>query len=167
MANYTMYYRDFVTKYNEPEALSLIPEVTLNGRTFNFAEMFYNRNKHREICAETGEYFMDLANRVLTEAALIFSKKIEDWNEHLDEVWQREDEADEKVTDNVYYNPTVTANNTEGKAPKLQSSSESVFKRHLVYNTQSNAELIQAALDVQNIFYEALVYTDKLFMSIY
>ena len=167
MANYTMYYRDYVTKYGAPEALNLIPSVTIGGTEFNFSEMFFKRYKHREICAETPELFKDYANRYLEEIALIYAKKIKDWEQHLDSIWEREIKTEETTTDNMYWNPTIAANNAEGKSPKLQSTSEHKYPHHIVFNTQSNADLIAGALEVQNIFYDALESTETLFMSLY
>lgn len=166
MANYTMYYKDFVAKYGALEMLADIPDITIGETTFSFAEMFYARNKLKEICAETPELFREIANRYLVETALIFNKKIKDFEAHVDDVWQRELTAEERTTDNFYLNPTVAANSTSGN-PKLQSTSEHVYPHHIVYNTKDGATLLAAAADIRNIYYDALIYTDALFMSIY
>lgn len=129
--------------------------------------MFLARYKTREIGAETVEYWMELANRVITEAALIFNAKIKEWQAALPHLASREVVSTETTTDNFYYNPTVVANNAEGLSPKLQSTTEHVFPHHIVYNSASTAGMLNEIMDLRNIYYDCLVYCDKLFMSIY
>lgn len=164
---YTLFYKDVVKTYGAPEALANIPSVTINDREYDFADLFYARFKNREICAETVEYWKDLAERYINEAALIFNHKIKQFEDLAPKILERETVSEEKTTDNIYYNPTVTANNSEGKAPKLQSTSEHIYPHHIVFNTDSNADLLKASLEINNVYFDCLTYCERLFMSIY
>lgn len=163
---YTMFYRDFVEDYGVPQSLSLIPDITIGETTFSFAELFYQRFQWREIGAETPEYWRSICDRYMTEAAIIFSEKINGWQAALGDLWKREVVHEEATTDNFYYNPTVAANN-QHKEPILQSTNEHVYPHHIVFNTGSTADLVNNALELRNIYYDCLTYCDKLFMSLY
>lgn len=162
---YTMFYKDFVEDYGMPQALNRIPTVTIGDETYNFATMFYDRNKWREIGAETPEYWRHIADRYLDEVSLIFNVKIKGWEAALGDLWKRETKSEESTTDNYYYNPTVAANGNDN--PKLQSTSQHIYPHHIVYNTDTAADMINGALDVRNIYYECLEYCDKLFITLY
>lgn len=164
---YTLFYKDVVANYGAPEALSKIPTITIEGETYNFAELFYERFKHREICAETVQYWKDLANRYIKEAALIFAQKIKQYEELAPKATEREETSEVKTVDNLYLNPTVSAAGTDGRTPKLQSTSEHIYPHHIVFNTKSNATVLDEALDVRNIYFDCLLYCERLFMSIY
>lgn len=164
---YTLFYKDVVANYGAPEALGKIPSITIAEQTYNFADLFYERFKHREICAETVEYWKDLANRYLTEAALIFTQKIKQYEELAPKVTERVETTQESTVDNFYLNPTVSANPAEPRTPKLQSTSEHIYPHHLVFNTKNNADILETALDIRNIYFDCLLYCEKLFMSIY
>lgn len=164
IAEYTMLYDNYMSAYGAPKNLALIPSITIGDTTYKFDEMFNDRFKYREICCESSTYFTHLANRVLKEAALIFSDKIKGFEKQLGNLWNREETVEEKSYSNYYLNPTVSAKDGE---PKLQSTSESIYPHHITYNTQSTAELINGALQVENIYYECLLYCEKLFFSLY
>lgn len=164
MANYTMTYKNYVERYGDLTGLGALPSVTIGGINYSFAAMFTNRHKYHEIGAETPELFTELANRYLNELGLIYHKKIKDWETHLDDIWEREVTVTDTTTDTYYLNPTVST--TEGN-PKIQSISEHSYPHRIVYNTKDAAALLNASVDIENLFYEALKQTDVLFMSLY
>ena len=163
IAEYTMFYHDYMTAYGAPKNLALIPSITIGDRTYDFAEMFNDRFKYREICAESTTYFTHLANRVLKEAALIFSDKIKGFEANIPNLWKKEEAVDEKTYSNYYLNPTVSAK--EGN-PKLQSTSESIYPHHITYATGDITDMINGSLKIDNIFFECLTYCEKLFISL-
>lgn len=166
MANYTMTYNAYKQSYGDLEGLAAFPTITIGDDTYNFTEMFNSRFKFKEIGCETPEYWREVANRYLGEAALIFKDKILGWESKLPAAWTREEIHEERTVDNFYLNPTVAANNTE-TSPKLQSTSEHVYPHHILYNTETAADMINNALEIRNIFYDCLVYCDRLFISLY
>lgn len=166
MANYTMTYKDYLVKYGVLDGLAAFPTITIGDDTYDFTTMFNNRFKFKEIGCETPEYWTEVANRFLGETALIFKDKILGWETKLPSAWTREEIHEERTTDNFYLNPTVAANNTEA-SPKLQSTSEHVYPHHILYNTETAADLINNALEIRNIFYDCLKHCDNLFISLY
>lgn len=163
-AQYTYLYKDYIEAYGTPTALTLIPSITIGNHTFEFTKMFYDRFKYREICCESTTYFTDLANRVITEAALIFNNNIKGFEQNLSNLWQKEITEENKSYSNYYYNPMVSANTGD---PKLQSTSESIYPHHITYNAGNIFEMVKGATEMQNIFYECLKYCEKLFFALY
>ena len=163
IAEYTMFYHDYMTAYGAPQNLALIPSITIGGRTYTFAEMFNERNRYREICAESATYFTHLANRVLKEAAILFSDKITQFEANKAKLWVKEECKEESSYANYYLNPTVSAKDGD---PKLQSTSENIQHHHIYYNTGNMSDIIEAANDIEHIFYDCLIYCDKLFISL-
>lgn len=164
IAEYTMFYNDYMTAYGAPKNLALIPSITIGGKTYSFANMFNDRYRYREICAESTTYFTHLANRVLQEAAILFTDKINSFEANKDKLWVKEVKEDESSYSNYYLNPTVSAKDGD---PKLQSTSENINPHHIYYNSGNMSEMIEAANAIEHIFYECLTYCDKLFIALY
>ena len=165
VADYTMLYKDYKETFGALD-LSVFPTVEINGETFNMAAMFEARNEYKEIGAETPELFRAIANRRIREAALLFNSKINEWSSHLSDLWTRETKEEESTVDDYFVNPTVSA--TSAAAPKLQSTSKSTYKHHIVFGQGvSNTEMLEQILELDNIFFTALTSLDNLFMTIY
>jgi hypothetical protein len=166
IADYTVFYKDYKETFGALD-LSMFPTVTINENDYDFAAMFEARNAYKEIGAETPEYFKAIADRRIKEAALIFVPKINEWKEHLADLWSREQVHVETTADDFFLNPTVSATSAAA-APKLQSTSKSTYNHHITFGQGvSNAEMLRQIMEVETIFYSALEFLDNLFITLY
>lgn len=167
--DYTMLYKDYKAEYGALD-LSMFDTVTINGKEFNFADMFDARNQYKEIGCETPEIFKDCAQRRIKEIALIFTDKIKVWSENLsDTLWNREVVHEEKSATNQYLNPVNGINTTtQDNKPELQATTENVYNHHIITgNGISNPVMMEQVMAVRNIYYDALAALDNLFITLY
>lgn len=167
MANYTMTYNDYKAQYGSLAALDSFPTIIINSTGYNFKELFEARFAFREIGAETPEYWRSIAERYLREALLLFGHKIVEFERNLPNVCSREEVSEASSFDNFFLNPTIAANAASKDKLKVQSSSERTYNHHIVYNTDSVVDMIEAINSMQNILFECLLRCEPLFMSIY
>lgn len=165
-AEYTMFYADYTEQFGELDT-SMFPTVSIGNHNFVLENMFEARNAYKEIGAETPEYFREIANRRIKEAALIFIPKINEWIEHLPDLWSREQVNVESTADDFYLNPSVSATNATAQ-PKLQSTNKSTYNHHITFGQGvSNAEMLRQIMEVENIYFAALEFLDNLFITLY
>lgn len=162
--DYTILYKDYVEMFGALD-LSMFPTtVAFNDRVFDMSDLFTARNNYKEIGCETAELFKDVAQRVINEAALIFLPKIEQWNAKVKDLFKREDTEQEETVNEYYLNPTVPTD----RGPKIQSSNKSIYQHHIVFGQGvSEATMLTEIMELENIYYEALKYLDRLFIGLY
>ena len=177
-ANFTEYFSDYLKKFPIPEILNKMP-VDDNG--ISFAQRFKDRNYYKEIGSETEELFTMHLNIKCQEVVNKFLWKITIFNEKKNKLYDRyvnltEDYTDtfsgnDTVTDKEYYNPQtdnsdniINKNDSKTDYGKIETIHRN--KDTVVTMFKSNPEIMNAIIEFNNVYENALEYLDVLFMGV-
>lgn len=155
-----------------------IPVFEAGGVTYNMFDLFIKRYGLREIGAETGELFSEYLEIKLDEICLKYVNKIELYINNFNKLMDRSVELKREGSNNYsnneknenYLNPIVTDKAKLQDYNAISKDGSSGFSETYTQAYgyfKSNPEILEKALEIENVYYKALEEFNILFMEIY
>lgn len=170
MSLYTTRFDKFLNEHEQDEAWQRIvqkfasfPSYTLGELNLDMYDLFKNKYLLREIGDETESIFTHNVDMLLDNIRIVYIPKIQQFIAKYNSIAEHVVELNGTSQANVYLNPITT-----GTQKKLASVGENIVKNEeVIARNSSNAELLEASMNVQNIYYECLNAFDNCFVGIY
>lgn len=180
ISNYTKTLKEFITQGGNvhKDKFDLLPTFIVGTQTYNLYDLFITRYGLREIGAETEELFSHYLSIKLDEINIKYSMKIEIFITNFNKLFDRKVKLERTIerTNNgnnkqtFYIQPITDVNgivdsyNTENgsNTENLTETEERAFSYF-----QSNPQIMNEILNMQNIYYTALDEFNILFMGVY
>lgn len=144
-----------------PNEMSFFPVFNFGENSFNMSELFYSRNKYKEIGAETDVLFEQYLKNVINEALILYWNKITIQIENIDKLMDRVVQENYDRNNELYLNPIDT------NSPQLDSYTHDHGFNEKVYGFfKSNPEIMKAINDLEIMYMSALEYMDKVFLGV-
>lgn len=139
-----------------------VPHFTIDELDYDLYSMFKERYYTREIGAEDEGIFYHNCNVITDRVIMEYVPKINLYVDKYNSVADRLVTINEDGENNVYLQPINTTNR------KLATSTAYINNRKDVINkNKDNAELLDSAMNIKNIYLECIDSFDILFMGIY
>lgn len=127
----------------------------------DFVEVFKERNKYKEIGAETDELFQHYLNKTANEVVALYQKKLQMQIDNFDDLYQRIIKEEYEHNNENYLNPID--NNT----PQLDSYEKNYGNNDKIFSFHnSNPDLMKKVNNIEVVFMSALEYMDRLFIGV-
>lgn len=169
---YTENFGEFLTKYETSEEwqaiknkfdkfpdFNLFDDVTFK---FNMYDLFKDKYDIFEIGCETEEIFIHEVNDILNELLIKYAPKIKLYIENFSESMSRKVKLSQDGTTTNYLYPISTANGKVANEIKYNGNKENML---MIF--RSNAELLNKAFEIRDIYIDCLNGFSKCFMGIY
>ena len=177
-ANYTIYLYEVEdiwkaegkTLADQIPALLKFPNWTFGELQFKMIDMFENRFKFREICAETIEYWEHIANRYLNELVIKYGELIELQITNLEKLYDRFTTHTNTEQEGYFVNPINkpgTILGDTGPSGQLQGYTEGKYEEDKAFGYfRTNPELMEAVNKLEMLYTRVLAEMDLLFMGV-
>lgn len=144
-----------------PPLLTKFPTLKLGNTTLNMSDLFYVRNKYKEIGAETDELFEENFRNVVNEALILYYDKIENQITNMQKLMERTVKENFERNNELYLNPINT------NEPQLDSYTKDHGYNEKVYGFfKSNPEIMKSINELEIMYMSALEYMDKIFLGV-
>lgn len=144
-----------------PNEMTFFPVFNFGENSFNMSELFLNRNKYKEIGAETDELFSQYLKNVINEALVLYYNKITIQIENIGDLMNRIVKENFERNNELYLNPINT------NEPQLDSYTKDHGYNEKVYGfSKSNPEIMKAINELDIMYMSALEYMDKVFLGV-
>ena len=144
-----------------PPLLTKFPTFNFGNTTLNMSDLFYARNKYKEIGAETDELFEENFRNVVNEALILYYDKIENQINNMQKLMERTVKENVERNNELYLNPINT------NEPQLDSYTKDHGYNEKVYGFfKSNPEIMKSINELEIMYMSALIYMDKIFMGV-
>lgn len=171
-ALYTETFEDFLLRNENSDiwqgiklSFADIPNFSLDGLNLNMYDLFKKQYLLREIGCEDEQLFTHFISVELNKIKIEFIPKINSYLENYNKLMSRVVTINEEYNNVNYLYPTLS-NQGQGK---VSDKSEVTNTKDKLYSIagKSNPDLLQAILDLENIYLTALDRFEKCFMGIY
>ena len=144
-----------------PPLLTKFPTLKLGNTTLNMSDLFYVRNKYKEIGAETDELFAQNFRNVVNEALILYYDKIEN---QINNIKKLMDRTVKETYEDRHTNYLQPINETE---PKLDDFNKDHGERDRTFGYfKSNPEIMESVNKLEIMYMSALEYMDRIFLGV-
>lgn len=144
-----------------PPLITKFPALKLGNTIINMSDLFYVRNKYKEIGAETDELFAENFRNVVNEALILYYDKIENQINNMQKLMERTVKENFERNNELYLNP-ININE-----PQLDSYTKDHGYNEKVYGFfKSNPEIMKSINELEIMYMSALEYMDKIFLGV-
>lgn len=166
---YTETFEDFLTRNEQSQAwqnvkamFDKVPSFTFDDTTISVYDMLKLRYCLREIGAETESIFVHHVTDTIEENFVKYVAKIKLWKDNFESIADRKFVLNETSNNLSFLNPISSdSSRTNGKSTFVSD------KEHAINQNISNAQLLEEAMSVRDIFNEFIDRFDNCFMEIY
>lgn len=166
---YTEIFENFLAEHEQDETWQSIiakfgsfPAFAYDGLNFDMYDLFKEKYGLREIGCENEGIFVHHVNDTLNEVIIEYVPKIKLYLANYNTVASRKVELSNASENRGYLSPVT--NNTK----KLDSATEFEGTNEiLTAQMKSNAEVLNEAMKVRNVYLEALAAFERCFMEIF